>query len=80
MRLTQKSDPWNGNSSTFINSNINYTYDGRHVDLVVGDDGVWIGHPEFINTGNGQEIRLAYIHLDIVSDKHRISRFSYIFW
>lgn len=53
LRLTQKSDPWNGNSSTVINSNINYTYDGRHVDLVVGDDGVWIGHPEFINTGNG---------------------------
>lgn len=53
LRLTQKSDPWNGNSSTVINSNINYTYDGRHVDLVVGDNGVWIGHPEFINTGNG---------------------------
>ena len=53
LRLTQKSDPWNGNSSTVINSNITYTYDGRHVDLVVGDNGVWIGHPEFINTGNG---------------------------
>lgn len=53
LRLTQKSDPWNGSSSTVINSNINYTYDGRHVDLVVGDNGVWVGHPEFINTGNG---------------------------
>lgn len=53
LRLTQKSDPWNGSSSTVINSNITYTYDGRHVDLVVGDNGVWIGHPEFINTGNG---------------------------
>jgi hypothetical protein len=53
LRLTQKNDPWNGNSSTVISSNITYTYDGRHVDLVVGDNGVWIGHPEFINTGNG---------------------------
>jgi len=53
LRLTQKNDPWNGSSSTVISSNITYTYDGRHVDLVVGDNGVWIGHPEFINTGNG---------------------------
>lgn len=53
LRLTHKSDHWKGSSSVVINSNINYTYDGRHVDLVVGDNGVWIGHPEFINTGNG---------------------------
>ena len=53
LRLTQKSDPWNGSSFTVLTSNITYTYDGRHVDLVVGDNGVWIGHPEFINTGNG---------------------------
>lgn len=53
LRSTQKTDPWLGDNY-FINSRVPYTSDGKHVDVVVGDDGCWHGHPEFQNnTGNG---------------------------
>lgn len=53
LRSTQRTDPWIGDPDT-IDSRVPYTLDGKHVDLVVGDDGCWHGHPEFQNnTGNG---------------------------
>lgn len=58
LRCTQKNDPWyNGletGSSQIINNKIEYYGDGSDVDVIVGDEGCWIGHVEFqSNTGNG---------------------------
>lgn len=54
LRCTKRIDPWNGISTTVIQDNIAYTLDGKDVDVIVGDDGCWFGHPEFQrNTGNG---------------------------
>ena len=41
---------WGSNDDVPVTSNITYTNDGRDVDVVVMDDGVWSGHPEFIST------------------------------
>lgn len=53
MRSTQRTNPWNGETGV-LPSKVPYTLDGKHVDLVVADDGCWHGHPEFQNnTGYG---------------------------
>lgn len=55
LRCSQKKHPWYGTSnSTVINDRVLYTGDGSNVDVIVGDEGCWIGHSEFQNnTGNG---------------------------
>ena len=41
---------WGSNDDVPVTSNISYTNDGRDVDIIILDDGVWSGHPEFIST------------------------------
>lgn len=54
LRCTQRTNPWGNGFSIPLDSRVPYTLDGKHVDVVVGDDGCWHGHPEFQNnTGNG---------------------------
>ena len=54
LRCTQRSDRWAGTDTTVINDRVTYTLDGTGVDVIVGDEGCWFGHPEFNNaTGNG---------------------------
>lgn len=54
LRCTKRSDEWVGIDTTIIQNRIPYTLDGTDVDVIVGDDGCWFGHPEFqSNTGNG---------------------------
>lgn len=55
LRCVQRTDPWVGIGSTaIISDRVEYTLDGTDVDVVIGDDGCWFGHPEFQNnTGNG---------------------------
>jgi hypothetical protein len=58
LRCVQKEDPWYTGISTtsglILNDRIQYYGDGSDVDVIVGDEGCWIGHAEFQNnTGNG---------------------------
>jgi len=55
LRCSQKRDPWYGiPATTIINDRVSYEGDGSDVDVIVGDEGCWIGHSEFQNnTGNG---------------------------
>lgn len=57
LRATQKDDPFfnQGFPGTVVhNERIEYYGDGTGVDVIVGDEGCWIGHPEFSSkTGNG---------------------------
>lgn len=55
LRCTKREDSWIGIGTTaIISDSIEYTLDGTDVDVIVGDDGCWFGHPEFQNnTGNG---------------------------
>lgn len=58
LRCAQKEDPWYTGLSTganqIFNDRIQYYGDGSDVDVIVGDEGCWIGHSEFQNnTGNG---------------------------
>lgn len=51
-RCQSKLDPWVANSfstGSTISSNISQYGSGKHVDVIVGDDGTWFGHPEFQN-------------------------------
>lgn len=51
-RCQQKLDPWVDGSfadNAVINTNISQYGTGRHVDVIVADEGMWIGHPEFQN-------------------------------
>lgn len=51
-RLQQKLDPWVDGSladNAVVNANISQYGTGRHVDVIVADEGMWIGHPEFQN-------------------------------
>ena len=51
LRLTTKAHPWltaGGNYDPLFDR-VTYSSDGRYVDLVICDNGVWIGHTEFIN-------------------------------
>lgn len=50
LRMRQKIHPWAGsNKSTVIVDMPRQRGTGMHVDVVVGDNGSWIGHPEFMN-------------------------------
>jgi len=58
-RCTEKTNRWwrsgsnaNGGQSE---GNVDQYGDGTDVDVIVGDDGCWIGHPEFVTTGNGPQ-------------------------
>lgn len=56
LRCQQKLDPWVSNSyaDTFvIESNINQYGTGKDIDVIVADEGMWIGHPEFQNNSVG---------------------------
>lgn len=58
LRCVQKDDPWYTGFSTganqIFNDRVQYYGDGSNVDVIVGDEGCWIGHAEFQNnTGNG---------------------------
>ena len=51
LRSTAKIDPWKDKASTdVIEDKIEYIGDGKDVDVIIGDNGVWYGHPEFNNT------------------------------
>ena len=57
LRPMQKLDPWvNGSlaDNAVVESNIQQYGAGKHVDVIVADDGAgWIGHPEFQNNCSG---------------------------
>lgn len=58
LRMSQKSDPFYTGATTgsaqILNSRVSYLGDGTDVDVIVADEGFWIGHFEFQNnTGNG---------------------------
>lgn len=49
-RCQQKLDPWvdNGLTDNFVvTENISQYGTGKHIDVIVADDGTWFGHPEF---------------------------------
>jgi hypothetical protein len=51
-RCTQKLDPWVDQSladNAVVTANIPQYGTGKHIDVIVADDGTWIGHPEFQN-------------------------------
>ena len=58
LRGTAKVDPWKDKAPTdVIEDKIEYIGDGKDVDVIVGDNGVWYGHPEFCNnTGDGPQL------------------------
>jgi len=47
-RCAQKDNPWPSTPSSILYQDVDYLYDGRDVDLIVVDDGLFIGHPEFV--------------------------------
>lgn len=49
LRGVQRTNPWKDGATQVLNDQIQYTLDGTDVDVIVGDDGCWIGHPEFCN-------------------------------
>jgi hypothetical protein len=51
-RCQQKLDPWVDNSladNAVVSTNISQFGTGKNIDVIVADDGTWIGHPEFQN-------------------------------
>lgn len=55
LRHQQANDPWSGSSdTTIIADNPEYNGDGTDVDVIVADSAAWIGHIEFIKTGEGE--------------------------
>lgn len=51
-RCQQKLDPWVDGAladNDVVNVNISQYGTGRHVDVIVADEGMWLGHPEFQN-------------------------------
>ena len=51
-RCQQELDPWVDNGyadNLVVNTNITQYGTGKNVDVIVGDDGTWFGHPEFQN-------------------------------
>lgn len=49
-RCQQKLDPWINNAladNFVVTANISQYGTGKNVDVIVGDDGTWFGHPEF---------------------------------
>lgn len=63
LRTAQYANPWQGQSvSTVINNTIDISNTGRNVDLVVGDEGCWIGHVEFQrNPTGGVSLPAGYV-------------------
>ena len=57
LRCVDKEDPWYTGISTgaqqVFSDRIQYYGDGSDVDLVVGDEGCWFGHVEFVNNATG---------------------------
>jgi hypothetical protein len=49
LRGTSRTNPWGSDSTEVLNRDINYSYDGSDVDLVIVDNGVFYGHPEFMS-------------------------------
>jgi len=47
LRCAQRNNPWPSNPNTVLNQNVEYNYDGTDVDVIVSDNGVFFGHPEF---------------------------------
>lgn len=58
LRCVDKADPWYTGLSTgsnqILSDRIQYYGDGSDVDLIVGDEGCWIGHVEFQNNATGK--------------------------
>ena len=51
-RCQQKLDPWVDGGladNAVVSTNISQYGTGKHIDVVVADEGCWIGHPEFQN-------------------------------
>lgn len=51
-RCQQKLDPWVDGAladNAVVNTNIFQYGTGKHIDVIVADEGCWIGHPEFQN-------------------------------
>ena len=51
-RCQQKLDPWVDAAladNAVVSTNISQYGTGKHVDVIVADEGCWIGHPEFQN-------------------------------
>lgn len=49
-RCQQKLDPWVDGSladNAVVSTNISQYGTGKHIDVIVADEGMWIGHPEF---------------------------------
>lgn len=58
LRPMQKLDPWVDGSladNAVITSQVNQYGTGKDVDVIVGDDGMWFGHPEFQNNTTGEK-------------------------
>jgi len=53
LRLQQRSNPWltSGSSQTVIEETPKQKFTGKDVDVICADNGTWIGHTEFINSG-----------------------------
>ena len=52
LRCQQYVDPWIDGAladNAVVNSNIQQYGTGKHIDVVVADEGCWLGHPEFQN-------------------------------
>jgi len=47
LRCAQRSNLWPDDASTVLYQNVEYNYDGTDVDVIVCDNGVFFGHPEF---------------------------------
>ena len=51
-RCQQKLDPWLDGAladNAVVSTNISQYGTGKHIDIIVADEGCWIGHPEFQN-------------------------------
>lgn len=61
-RCQQKLDPWVDNAyadNFVVDTNISQYGTGRHIDVIVADDGTWFGHPEFQNNSTLQSNGVA---------------------
>jgi len=63
LRCTQRDNPWAGGpSNTVINDTITVNSGGApDVDVIVGDDGMWIGHVEFQSNATGTVNPIDYV-------------------
>ena len=55
-RHSQKDDPWPHSSTgdnDVLNNRILHEGSGKHVDLIIVDEGCWFGHVEFQTNSNG---------------------------